>query len=1066
MPISRLLVANRGEIAVRIIRTAREMGIATVAVYCDDDASSLHRQLADESARLAGAGAAAYLDADQIVAAAKDHRCDAVHPGYGFLSENAGFAALCADGGLTFVGPSPNALALLGDKARAREAARELGLPVLAGSSGPVTLAEAAAFLANLPPGRAMMLKAVAGGGGRGIRVVEDRAQLADAYARSESEARAAFGDGRLYVEQFVPRARHIEVQVLGDREGTVVHLGERDCSLQRRHQKVVEVAPAPGLPRGLRDRITSAAVRFASSVGYSSAGTFEFLVDASEQLADESEFFFIEANARLQVEHTITEEVLGIDLVRAQLEIAGGKTLAELGLLQSQLPEPRGFAIQARVNMETMERDGTTRPTGGTLATFEPPTGPGVRVDTFGYAGYATSARFDSLLAKVIGSSRTPEFADTVRKTRRALSEFRIEGVETNLPFLRALLAEPEFERGNWYTRYIDDHASALWDAAAAFRPAAADPAPAGKRLAGARLETNDPLAVLAYGKAAQPASKERQADVAVADGASALVAPLQGTVVSVAVAEGDAVRAGQVVAIMESMKMEHEIRADHGGIVRSVGVAPGDTIYEGHLLLSIEESEAGEGAAAEEEEFDLDEARPDLKEVLDRRALTRDAARPGAVERRHSKGQRTTRENIAELCDPGTFVEYGPLVLAAQRARRSVEELIEKSPADGMVTGVGRINGDLFDDPAARCVVMAYDYTVFAGTQGQQNHRKTDRIIDVAEHGRMPVVLFAEGGGGRPGDTDGGGGSTQRTFSRFAQLSGLVPMVGITSGRCFAGNASLLGCCDVIIATEGANIGMGGPAMIEGGGLGIYAPEDIGPMSVQVPNGVVDLVATDESDAVRLARQYLGYFQGTVRSWDEPDQRVMRRIIPENRLRVYDVRRVVETIADVGSVLELRRSFGIGMVTSLVRVEGKPVGVIANNPAHLGGAIDSDAADKGARFMQLCDAFDIPILFLCDTPGIMVGPEIEKTALVRHSSRLFLTGANLSVPFFTIVLRKAYGLGAIAMAGGSYKVPYFSVSWPTGEFGGMGLEGSVKLGYRDELAAIEDPGTTAGAV
>ena len=301
--------------------------------------------------------------------------------------------------------------------------------------------------------------------------------------------------------------------------------------------------------------------------MGYSSAGTFEFLVDASEQLADESEFFFIEANARLQVEHTITEEVLGIDLVRAQLEIAGGKTLAELGLLQSQLPEPRGFAIQARVNMETMERDGTTRPTGGTLATFEPPTGPGVRVDTFGYAGYATSARFDSLLAKVIGSSRTPEFADTVRKTRRALSEFRIEGVETNLPFLRALLAEPEFERGNWYTRYIDDHASALWDAAAAFRPAAADPAPAGKRLAGARLETNDPLAVLAYGKAAQPASKERQADVAVADGASALVAPLQGTVVSVAVAEGDAVRAGQVVAIMESMKMEHEVRAEMTG-------------------------------------------------------------------------------------------------------------------------------------------------------------------------------------------------------------------------------------------------------------------------------------------------------------------------------------------------------------------------------------------------------------------------------------------------------------------------------------------------------------------
>jgi acetyl-CoA carboxylase carboxyltransferase component len=351
-----------------------------------------------------------------------------------------------------------------------------------------------------------------------------------------------------------------------------------------------------------------------------------------------------------------------------------------------------------------------------------------------------------------------------------------------------------------------------------------------------------------------------------------------------------------------------------------------------------------------------------------------------------------------------------------------------------------------------------MAYDYTVFAGTQGQQNHRKTDRLIGVAESGRMPMILFAEGGGGRPGDTDGGGGGTN-TFARFAQLSGLVPVVGITAGRCFAGNASLLGCCDVVIATEDSNIGMGGPAMIEGGGLGIFAPEEIGPMSVQVPNGVVDLLVRDEAEAVSAAKKYLSYFQGPLQTWEEPDQRVMRRIIPENRLRVYDVRRVIDTLADVGSVLELRKDFGIGMLTSLIRVEGRSVGVIANNPVHLGGAIDSDGADKGARFMQLCDAFDIPIVFLCDTPGIMVGPEIEKTALVRHSSRMFLIGANLSVPFFTIVLRKAYGLGAIAMAGGSYKVPSFSVSWPTGEFGGMGLEGSVKLGFREDLAAIEEP-------
>jgi acetyl-CoA carboxylase carboxyltransferase component len=435
-------------------------------------------------------------------------------------------------------------------------------------------------------------------------------------------------------------------------------------------------------------------------------------------------------------------------------------------------------------------------------------------------------------------------------------------------------------------------------------------------------------------------------------------------------------------------------------------------------------------------------------------------DAARPGAVARRRSTRQRTARENVEDLCDPGTFVEYGPMVLAAQRARRSQEELIDKSPADGMVTGVGRINGDLFAEPDSRAVVMAYDYTVFAGTQGTRNHAKTDRMIHVAQEGRLPVVLFAEGGGGRPGDTETSGDSGGvPTFGRFAELSALVPTVGIASGRCFAGNASLLGCCDVVIATVNSNIGMGGPAMVEGGGLGVFAPEDIGPLPVQLANGVVDIGVADEAEAVRVARRYLSYFQGSVAQFEAHDQRRMRSIVPENRLRVYDVREIVATLSDAGWVLELRREFARGMITSLVRIEGRSVGIVANDPRFLGGAIDSDGADKATRFMQLCDAYDIPLVFLCDTPGIMVGPEIEKTALVRHSSRMFVTGANLTVPFFTVVLRKAYGLGAIAMSGGSFKRSVATVAWPTGEFGGMGLEGAVKLAYRNELAQIGDP-------
>ncbi len=392
-------------------------------------------------------------------------------------------------------------------------------------------------------------------------------------------------------------------------------------------------------------------------------------------------------------------------------------------------------------------------------------------------------------------------------------------------------------------------------------------------------------------------------------------------------------------------------------------------------------------------------------------------------------------------------------------------------------MITGIGSVNGDHFAGEAARCVVMAYDYTVLAGTQGAINHPKTDRMLELARRWRRPVVLFAEGGGGRAG-TGGkrrGGTSTTKagqgrsdetyrpldtpTFTSFARLSGLVPIVGITSRFCFAGNAALLGCCDVIIATEDSSIGMGGPALIEGGGLGVFRPEEIGPIDVQVRSGVVDVAVADEAEAVAAAKLYLSFFQGRFEEWDCPDQRLLRRVVPENRLRVYKVREVIETLADTDSVLELRPHFGLGMVTALARVEGRPIGVIANNPEFLSGAIDSDGSDKAARFMQLCDAFDIPILVLCDTPGMMVGPEIEETGLVRHCCRLFVTGANISVPLLTIVLRKAYGLGAQAMAGGDLKEPFFTVAWPTGEFGGMGLEGQVKLGQRARLEAIEDP-------
>ncbi len=1045
MTIHRVLIANRGEIAIRIARAARDLGIETIAVHAEDDARSLHVARADRAIAMVGRGVRPYLDIEQLVALAAQHACDAIHPGYGFLAESAAFAHRVQEAGINFIGPSPATLARLGDKVAARTLAAGCDVPVLAGTTTAIDLAAAKSFFTELGGG-ALVIKALAGGGGRGMRIVRSEDDIDAVFERCESEARTAFGDGRVYAEAFMPDARHIEVQIAGDRAGGVAHLWERECSLQRRHQKLIEIAPAPNLSPAVRDAILRAAVAIARAAHYEGLGTLEFLVSGDR-------FAFIEANARLQVEHTVTEMITGIDLVQMQFRLAGGTSLGELGL--DTAPTPHGAAMQARVNMETIAADGTVKPTGGTLAVFEPPSGPGVRVDSYGYAGYTTNPAFDSLLAKVVVHEPSGAFDALTRRAARALDDFRIEGIATNVPFLQNLLADSAVVRGQFTTEFIEANLASLTRPRATPNFFAAAPA---RRAAGVKVDAADPLGVLAHGKSATAGSASTTGESASVEGA--VLAPLQGTILVVSVQPGDLVTKGKELLVMEAMKMEHVIEAPVSGRVLDIGVDIGDTVFEGHTLLAIEPSEVTTAQSNAAAALDLDARRADLDEVIERHAIGTDERRPQAVERRRHKHMRTARENIADLVDEGTFVEYGALMIAAQRRRRSVEDLIKNTPADGMVAGIGRVNGALFDDHAAQCIVMSYDYTVLAGTQGHMNHLKKDRMFELAENNRLPIVLFAEGGGGRPGDTDGTGvaGLDCYAFNYFARLSGLVPLVGITAGYCFAGNAALLGCCDVVIAAKGSNIGMGGPAMVEGGGLGVFRPDEIGPLDVQVANGVVDLVADDEADAVGLARRYLSYFQGSVKNWSAPDQRRLRHLIPENRVRVYDIRRVIDALADTDSVLELRRGFGAGMVTSLVRIEGRPIGIVANNPTHLGGAIDADGADKATRFMQLCDAFDIPLLFLCDTPGFMVGPEAEKTAQVRRFARMFVNGANLTVPFFTIVLRKGYGLGAQAMAGGGFKIPMFTIAWPTGEFGGMGLEGAVKLGYRNELAAIED--------
>jgi acetyl-CoA carboxylase carboxyltransferase component/biotin carboxyl carrier protein len=810
--------------------------------------------------------------------------------------------------------------------------------------------------------------------------------------------------------------------------------LGDRDCSLQRRRQKLIEIAPA-ALTGEIRARLSAAAAKLIGSAGYAGLATAEFLVQ-------DDEIAFLEVNPRLQVEHTVTEQVTGLDLVEVGLRIADGATLGTLALDAT----PRGVAVQARVNAETLRPDGTLLPGEGTLSRFQPPAGRGVRVDTAGYPGYTVSPRYDSLLAKVITTGGTLE--EAARRAVRALAEFDIAGVPVNVALLQALLQAPGF--GALEAGWVDAHVADLAAAPAISLIPAADSHDT------ASTDPHDTAPVDPHGTAASAGDSPSGA-AELPPGHAAVAAPLAGTVVSVAVGPGDLVAAGDELLVVEAMKMEHELRADAAGLVREVLVVAGATVAAGTVLMVLAESGTDVAERAQGGPVLLDHIRPDLAETRERHRIGLDEGRPEVTQRRHAAGRRTARENIADLVDPGSFVEYGALTIAAQRRRRSLDDLIARTPADGLVMGTATVDGR----PVA---VMSYDYSVLAGTQGIMNHRKTDRLLELAGRERLPVVMFAEGGGGRPGDTDTAAVAQLDvpTFRLAAQLSGLVPLVAVVSGYCFAGNAALAGACDVIIATPEASLGMGGPAMIEGGGLGVVAPEEVGPMSVQVPNGVVDLLVADEAAAVSAARRYLSYFSEPRPAEDAPhaDQRKLRHLLPENRARSYDVRPVVETLCDAGSVLELRAGFGAGVLTALARISGHAVGLLANNPLHLGGAVDGDAADKATAFLRLCQAHRLPVVSLVDTPGFMVGPAAERTAVVRRFGAMFVAGARLTVPVCAVVLRKAYGLGAMAMTAGDLHRPAITVAWPTGEFGGMGLEGAVRLGYRKELDAIADPG------
>ncbi|MFB5650049.1 carboxyl transferase domain-containing protein [Leptospira wolffii] len=1025
----KLLIANRGEVSIRIARAAADLGIRTLSVFSQDDSSSKHRYFTDEAFSLSGSGPKAYLNSEEIVKIAVENACDLIHPGYGFLSESSIFSSLCRDAGIRFVGPSSETLEILGDKAKALSMAESIGVPTLPGIRRSVSLDDTKGFFVSEGP---MMIKALAGGGGRGIRIVRKSEEIDGAYSSCSNEALSSFGNSNLYVEKFLSKARHLEIQILGDGTGDVVHLWERDCTLQRRNQKILEIAPSPFLPDKIRNRILDSAIQIAKACNYKNLGTFEFLLDADSL----DSFYFMECNPRLQVEHTVTEEITGLDLVQLQLQIEMGSSLKDLGLSQSNISLPNGFALQVRLNSEIIVENGEPKASSGEISVFESSSGPGIRVDSAAYSGYRVTPNFDSLLAKLIVRSKSESLKSLFHSAFRALDEFRVEGVPTNKDFLLTLLQRKELEDYSVYTRFVDEHSSELLKSQAKSRIPWQD-------LSGVKKDIS-----------------KNAFKIEVPEGAVVFHSSMAGRLLDLFVSDGDPIRKGQKVALLSSMKMEHILNSEYSGYVEKIFSASGQDLGEGEPILLIRPEEGVGEEETENAESDSDAIRSDLSEVLHRLSLNEDEARGQARAKRHKRGQRTIRENISDLCDSGSFTEYGALAIAAQRRRRSLEELIKMSPADGLVAGLGTINGRFFPPQYSRAAVLGYDYTVFMGTQGAMNHKKTDRFLRVVEKEKLPLVFFTEGGGGRPGEVDvpAVAGLDLDTFRQYAGLKGGSPRIAIASGRCFAGNAALFGASDIRIATLDSNIGMGGPVMVKGGGIGNFSAEEIGPSSDQAKNGVIDILAKDEKEAVHLAKKSLSYFQGRISEFLSSDQNLLRKSIPENRLRSYDIRSLIDILSDTDSVLELQKEYAKGMLTAFVRIEGRPLGLIANDSRYLGGAIDADAADKASKFLRLCDSFGLPILFLCDTPGFMVGPEAEKKGLVRKAAEFFEAGASLKVPFFTIVLRKGYGLGAMAMAAGSFHAPVFTVSWPSGEFGAMGIEGEIRTGYQKELSEIKD--------
>jgi acetyl/propionyl-CoA carboxylase alpha subunit/acetyl-CoA carboxylase carboxyltransferase component len=1066
-PFEKILIANRGEIAGRIARAAGTLGMQTVGVYAPVDGLSLHTRYVSEARELAGDAepVGAYLDIDALVGIARDTGCDAVHPGYGFLSENALFAERCAEAGLTFIGPKPQTLSLFGDKVQARAFARELGVPTVPGSAESLLNPEAAADAAE-EAGYPVLLKAAAGGGGRGMRLVGSAAEMADAFARCAGEAEAAFGDGTLFLEKRIERPRHIEVQILGDGQGNVVHLRERDCSIQIRHQKVIEIAPAPALDDELRGRLLADAVKMASAAGYQNAGTVEFLVSP-----EEGAYWFIECNPRIQVEHTITEQVMGVDLIEAQFRIAAGASLGELGLAdQDRVGDPRGYAVQARVVVQGA----------GVIAAYKEPSGAGVRVDGNGYGGYQPPPQFDPLLAKVICTAS--DYRAAVARTRQALAEYQVAGLPTNLPQLDGILAHEAVRSGDARTSLLEE-APEL------------SQRPQGVAVKGPALALLEQQS-LSIGSTATAAGTAPMAlpGLPLEPGQQGVEAPMAGSVVSVPTQTGDRVAPGETLLVVSAMKMESVIAAPCAGeVVGMLSLAEGDSVSAGQIVAAIlpDESAAGEVVA-----YGADTWAPTLDEVDTLRGLAEARLAPGSndpgVVRQRDRGKLTCRERIDLLLDSDSFREVGSI---AGFASYDEEGQIDAFTPANSVGGWGNID-------ERTVVVCADDFTSRGGHADGAIGAKSGYLDRLAIEMRIPSVRLLDGssGGGsvaamvpaqkKTGESKakessgaikagrprvaGGGGSFlpgHLGSSMYAEQLATVPVVNMLLGSVVGIGAAkaVLGHFSVMVRDISQLFVAGPPVVSHAMGYDI-SKEDLGGWHIHCRNGSVDNLAETEAEAATMARRFLSYLPASVYEAPpvlapDPADPVDRReealftIIPRKRTTTFDIRRAIRLMADRDSFFEIGPHWGTDQVVGFARFNGYPVGVIASDSQHAnGGALTADGCDKLTRHLDLCDLFHLPVLNLIDNPGFAVGLEHEQAGTIRKGGEWMVAFAQVKIPIFSVLMRRSFGV-----AGNNYATPRsrpsMRVVWPAADVGGIPPEGGIEAAYKRQLAEAEDP-------